>query len=333
MLTPLLQKLMNHQDLSYQECYNMQQLLLTQDADHTHNTQAGALLSLLHCKHETADELFGLRQALCEQMQRVTIAQPALDIVGTGGDGANTVNISTAASLVAAAAGVPVVKHGNRSVSSRCGSADLLEEFGINLHANAEQIQKSVNQNNFGFCFAPHFHTGIKKIASLRKALGIRTSFNLLGPLLNPAEVSHYIMGVYDPYYLPVFAEILQKMPIKRAMVVHGAGLDELSCLGKATIYDVTPTGYQQHTFDPKDFGFNYCELADLQGGDAETNAKLILSAFAGKPSPLADSIAINAGAGIYLYGLTIDLQSGIQLAKKLLTEKTVLSLVKKIAS
>jgi len=311
MLENLISKLMQHQNLTAVECETALSEILT-DAE---PLQVAAFLVLLHGKGETPEELQGLIAGMKSVMLPLHTGDNMLDIVGTGGDGAHTVNISTAASIVAASCGAKIAKHGNRSVSSQCGSADLLAELGIDIHASPEQVSASIAELGIGFCFAPVFHPAMKKIKALRKALGVRTTFNLLGPLLNPAQTAYYLMGVFDPSYLQLFADTLQAMPIKRALVVHGCGLDELSCLGASTVIEVDKKGQRELTIDPKDYGLSYCELSDLQGGGAAMNAKIIQVAFSGEKGPVADTIALNAGAALYVAEKARNIAQGVEMA------------------
>ena len=220
MLKAILTQLMAGQDLTLNEATSAFSAVLS-DAP---VEQVAAFLVLLHAKGETPEELQGLIQVMQAQMKKVRTDYPVLDIVGTGGDGANTVNISTAASLLAAACGAKVVKHGNRSVSSRCGSADLLEALGVRLDATAEQVSDDLHRHGLAFCFAPNFHPAMKAVKAVRQALGVRTTFNLIGPLLNPAQAQHLLMGVFSPDYLELMADTLLRLGVEHAMVVHSHG-------------------------------------------------------------------------------------------------------------
>lgn len=312
MLTPYIEKLMQGTSLTESEC----EAALSDILNSTCSIQTAAFLVLLHAKQETATELLAFVRAMRAEMIAVTVPEKTLDIVGTGGDGANTLNFSTAASLVVASCGFPVVKHGNRSVSSRCGAADVLEAWGVNIHLNEEAVVRCLEKARMAFCFAPYFHPAMRALVPLRKKLGVRTTFNLLGPLLNPARADFYVMGVFDPKYLTLFAEVLSELACERALVVHGSGLDELSCLGPATVIEVSPHQQKPYEIDPKAFGLSRCTLSDLQGGTPEHNALQLRHALQGERGPVADTIALNAGAGLYVMGATKTIAQGVEMAQ-----------------
>jgi len=278
--------------------------------------EVATMLMRLHEKGETALELQAFVQAMKKHMIAVPYDGDLLDIVGTGGDNANTVNISTAASLLAACCGAKVVKHGNRSVSSQCGSADLLEALGFHLDSTPTQVLEDLSRTGFAFCFSPNFHPAMKAVKAVRKALGFRTIFNLLGPLLNPANANCYVMGVFSEKYLELFADTLIQLKVKHAMVVHSNGLDELTLLGPSEVVEVKNGKKKKYTLDPKRFGFSYCQLADIQGGDASYNAVLIEKALSGEAGPIADTIILNAAAGLYVAGLASTIELGIEIAR-----------------
>ncbi len=308
MLTSVINKLMQHKDLSAFEC----QQAVNQMVGSNNAAQAAAFLTLLHSKPETADELNGFVTALKQEMISVPTPTPTLDIVGTGGDGANTVNISSAASLVVASLGVTVAKHGNRSVSSKCGSADFFEALGVDINLPIENIQASLANHNFAFLYAPNFQPLMSQFKQLRNELKTRTTFNLVGPLLNPTHPDFYLLGVYDKRLLPIYADILIKSKIKRALVVHSCGTDEISLLGKTDIIEVNGETKKQYSIDVHDFAMQHCELKDLQGDDAETNKNLILKALKGEPSPIRDTIILNAGAALYASMNAKSIQEGV---------------------
>lgn len=279
-------------------------------------SDAVTLLTLMSERGETAAEICGFCDVMRDAMMRVDYADQAIDIVGTGGDGAHTVNISTAASLVVASCGATVIKHGNRASSSSCGSADYLEACGIELYTTPQQALDCVAKTGYVFLHKPAYHPLAEKLKTLRQQLKIRTIFNLLGPLLNPAEVSSMVVGVYKQQLLPLYAAALQQMGVKHALVVHGSGLDELNCLGPNQAIEVTADQQQSLIIDPQDYGFKYCQLADLQGGDAAYNRHLLAAILAGKQmGPIADTIALNAGAALYIYGMVSDIGSGVAMA------------------
>lgn len=275
--------------------------------------QMAAFLALLSVKGETVEEILGLVQAMRSQMQRLSLEQPVLDIVGTGGDQAGTVNISTGSALMAAKCGIPIVKHGNRSVSSQCGSADVLEALGYNIHQTPTEIQESVNKHGFGFCFAPDYHPVMKKVRPVRETLKIPTAFNVIGPLLNPAGTEHLQIGVYRPDLVPILAEVLFRLGTKRSLVYCGHGIDELSCIDTTHAILVTDRGLEPLIIDPKQLGFACCTLNDLKGSDAQTNAKLLEN----PPPRLRDTLLLNVGVALFLYGSVNSIAEGVKLAKR----------------
>lgn len=308
MLTLALNKLIAQEDLTSEESASALAELIKNPL----SPQAPAFLACLRAKGETVEELYGLVTALRSAMTPVAISHPVLDIVGTGGDGAHTLNISTASAIVAASLGVKVAKHGNRSVSSLCGSADVLEALGIKLDQSPDVIEK------LGICFlfAPHFHQSLKTLKDVRRGLAVRTSFNILGPLLNPANPDHLMIGVFDLDTLPIVAELLQRLKTRRSFVFHGCGLDELSCIGPSHVIEVTPEGMRRFTLDPKEFGLKPCTIDDLKGKDAKYNAEKMLQTFAGEKGAFSDTIALNAGVALYLYGKAKTIAEGIEMAK-----------------
>jgi anthranilate phosphoribosyltransferase len=238
-----------------------------------------------------------------------------VDTCGTGGDGAQTFNISTAAAFVTAGAGCPVVKHGNRGVSSRCGSADVLAALGVNL-ATAPEVQAHiVEQVGIAFFFAPHYHPAMKHTMTARQEIGCRTVFNLLGPLANPAGAQAQVLGVYHPGLTSTMAEVLRILGLSRAMVVHGSGLDEITTTGETVVAELDNGTIQKYTIRCDTFGIAPAQPADLEGGDAQTNARIIRDILQGERGAARDIVLMNAGAAIYVGGLAQDLHEGIQLA------------------
>ncbi|CEL91676.1 unnamed protein product [Vitrella brassicaformis CCMP3155] len=293
--------------------------------------QIPAFLTLLRSKGETAEEVWGIVKGLRSKGVTIRCQRRVLDIVGTGGDGMHTVNISTGASILAAACGVPMAKHGNRSVSSMCGSADVLEEFGVNLDLSAEGVKRCIDELGMGFCFAQKFHPAMRKVREIRKGLGVPTVFNLIGPLLNPALSEHHLIGVYDPAFLDLFAGVLVKAGAKHSMVFHGQALDELSPLGPAQVAEVLDDGTIKHwTLDPKDYDISYCKLEDLKGGPPSENASLLMQTFEGKKGPIADTLALNAGVALWCYGSAPSIKEGVEAAREALQAKKAKDLLAK---
>jgi anthranilate phosphoribosyltransferase len=327
MLTPYIQQLLQKRDLSVEHCQTAIQAII----NGVSAEQAAALLVLLHAKPETAEELYGIVKAMQAHMLSVSYHQPLLDIVGTGGDGSHSINISTATALLVASLGVKVAKHGNRAVSSRCGSADLLTALKIPIYLSQAQVQHALDTQQFAFLFAPIFHPAMQTIASVRHALGVRTTFNLIGPLLNPTQPTHYLIGVYETRLLEIYADVLQKLNVKRAIVVNGNGLDEISCIGPVNVIEVTPLEKKRYTIDPNDYGFSYCSKASLQGGNAEKNKQLILAAFNGEQSPILDTIILNAAVALHLVNHCPNIEAGVTLATEAIQRGTVLSFIDRL--
>lgn len=327
MLRPYLLQLLDKAPLSTDDAEAAMRMILT-EAD---PIQVAAFLAILKYRGETADEIIGMIRALEEHAIPVNLPTPTLDIVGTGGDLAHTVNISTGSAILAAACGVPIAKHGNRSVSSRSGSADVLEAFGLQIELSPKQLSKCLSEINIAFMYAPYYHPSLKKLGTIRRALKFPTLFNLLGPLLNPAKAEYALIGVAHEGFVELVANVLLQLKhIKRALVFHGCGLDELTPLGPMTAYHVHEGKIEKITLDPEALGFAPCTLEDLQGGDADLNAALLKKAFGGEPSALADALAFNAGAALWIYGRASTLEEGIYTAKKALAAGKALDLLDK---
>ncbi|CAK4739545.1 unnamed protein product [Aphanomyces euteiches] len=312
-----LDKLAERQDLSYAEMENIIETIASGTVD---PIQTGVFLALLRSKGETPVEIQALVSVMLRHARLVSLPADVktLDIVGTGGDGADTVNLSTSAAILAAACGANVTKHGNRSVSSRSGSADVLEVMGVPM-LKPEQIGACVEEAGIAFIYAPHFHPAMKHVAPVRKSMGIRTVFNVLGPLINPAKCQYTVIGVYTPALLETFGEVLHLMGVQHALVVHCAGLDELNSIGDADIVEVTQKGWHRYTLTPEDVGIPRSKLQDLKGGDAQDNCRILRQVFEGGEhceNPIGDTIAYNAGAGLYVYGLADSIKSGYEIAK-----------------
>ncbi|HEY3962798.1 MAG TPA: anthranilate phosphoribosyltransferase [Gaiellaceae bacterium] len=281
--------------------------------------QIGGFLVALRLKGETADEIAGAAEAMRAHVVPVKAKRDDLvDTAGTGGDGGKTFNISTAAALVAAAAGAGVAKHGNRSVSSKSGSADVLEELGFDLDQSPERIAESIDELGFGFMFAPTHHPAMRHAAPVRRELAARTVFNVLGPLTNPAGARAQVVGVYSPLLVPVIADVLAQLGARRAFVVHGAGgVDELSPAGSNLVCEVVDGSVRQREIDPLDLGVPRCAPEELRGGDAAENAKRIREVFHGGNGGRRSAILLNAAGAIAAGGHAADLKEGLEIARE----------------
>jgi anthranilate phosphoribosyltransferase len=282
--------------------------------------QIGGFLIALRSKGETADEITGCAEAMRDHALVVRPSRNDLvDTAGTGGDGAQTINISTAAALVAAAAGAAVAKHGNRAVSSACGSADVLEALGFTLEQEPERIAKSIDELGFGFLFAPSHHPAMRHAAAVRKELATRTIFNVLGPLTNPAGARAQVVGVYSPDLVRTIADVLARLGARRAYVVHGAGgIDELSPVGVNLVAEVVDGEVNEHRLDPEaELGIPRCSVDELRGGSPAENAQAIRAVFAGANGGRRDAILLNAAGAIAAGGHAADLREGLEVARQ----------------
>ncbi len=280
-----------------------------------------ALLAALATKGESVDEIAGAAAAMRRRAVLVGHSRPqAVDTCGTGGDGKGTFNISTAAAIVAAAAGVPVAKHGNRSVSSRSGSADLLEALGVAVQQTPERAAAALDTIGIAFLFAPGYHPAMKQVMPVRRALGVRTLFNVLGPLTNPAGARRQLLGVYAPHLVDRLAAVLAELGSEHALVVHGAdGLDEITLTGPTRMAELRGGRVTTHTFDPSELGFERVPATALAGGDPADNAAALERLLGGEAGPLAEVTVLNAGAAVYVGGLARDLGGGVELARRAL--------------
>jgi anthranilate phosphoribosyltransferase len=310
---PAIQLLLDGRHLSRADAHALMGSIM--DGEATPAQIAGFLVAL-RTKGETADEIAGFAEAMREYVVPVTPQRsPVVDIVGTGGDGARTFNISTAAALAAAAAGAAVAKHGNRAASSQAGSADVLEELGIGIEQSPERIARSIDELGFGFMFARAHHPAMRHVAPVRQELGVRTVFNVLGPLANPAGACDGVFGVYAAELARTYAEALAELGARRAFVVHGAGgLDELSPFGTNLVVEVVDGDVREWELDPRELGIHPSDPGALRGGSAAENAGIIRSVLAGEPGGRRDAVLLNAAGALVAAGLADDLAEGIGL-------------------
>jgi anthranilate phosphoribosyltransferase len=311
---PAIQLLLDGHHLSREDAHELMGSIM--DGEATPAQIAGFLVAL-RTKGETADEIAGFAEAMREHVVPVTPQRaPVVDIVGTGGDGAGTFNISTAAALVAAAAGAAVAKHGNRAASSAAGSADVLEALGIDIEQPPGRIARSIDELGFGFMFARAHHPAMRFVAPVRREIGIRTVFNVLGPLANPAGARDGVFGVYSAELALTYAEALAELGARRAFVVHGAGgLDEISPFGTSLVVEIVDGDVREWELDPRDLGVEPGDPAALQGGGAEENAAIVRTVLGGEPGPRRDAVLLNAAGALVAAGLVEDFVEGIALA------------------
>ncbi len=316
MIQETVSRLLDGHDLSRAEAHEAMNEIMRGDAT---QAQIAGFLVALRAKGETADEIAGCAEAMREHVLHVRPQRTDLvDIVGTGGDGANTYNISTAAALVAAAGGAAIAKHGNRAASSASGSADVLEALGFRLDLPPERIERSIDELGFGFLFAQAHHPAMRHAASVRRELATRTVFNVLGPLTNPAGARALMLGVYSPGLTRTLAEALVRLGASRAYVVHGAGgIDELSPCGPNLVCEVENGAVREYELDPRDLGVERCDPGDLRGGDPPTNARALRDVLAGAEGGHRSAVLLNAAGGIAAAGHARDLREGLEVARR----------------
>jgi len=308
-----LEKLMLGDNLSHGEAAELLEALAADDAS---PAMAGALLAALHTKGETPEEIRGFATAMrrLARHPNIPMGLPAIDIVGTGGDGSGSLNLSTGAALLTAACGLPVVKHGNRSISSRSGSADVLEAVGLEMPLDEEAAARCFERTGFTFLFAPYYHPAMKALASVRRCLGVRTAFNILGPLTNPAVPAFYLIGAFSIAAAELLAGALTGLAVERAFVVHGAaGWDEATPIGPFSLFDVRPGTVTRSERDPGDYGLPRCEPADLSGGDASENAASLREVFDGKPGPHRDALTLGAALALEVTGRATNQRTALE--------------------
>jgi len=312
MIREALGQVVGGEDLSAEAAQKVMQEMISGTAS---QSQISAFLTAMRMKGETEDEIRGFVIAMREASLRIEAPPGSVDLCGTGGDGSGTFNISTASSFVVAAAGVPVAKHGNRSVSSKCGSADLLASLGIPFNLPPLMVQESLSTCGLGFMFAPVFHQSMMNVMVPRREIGIRTVFNLLGPLTNPAGVKNQLIGVYDGSLAPTVVRVLKDLGTERAVVVSSGGMDEITNTGPTRIHELRNGKIEAYDFEPGDLGFDLADPSEIRGGDAAQNARIVYSILKGKRSPRSDIVALNAAAGIYASGKASSLAEGRDMA------------------
>lgn len=332
MIKEAIVKIVNKEDLTYDEAYEVMNEIMSGKTTPTQNAAFLAALSTKSARAETTDEIAGCASAMRAHAIKVDTGMELFEIVGTGGDNAHSFNISTTSALVAAAGGMKVAKHGNRAASSQCGTADCLEALGVNIHQTPEKCVELLKKAGMCFFFAQDYHTSMKYVGAIRKELGFRTVFNILGPLTNPGTPSMQLLGVYDEYLVEPLAQVLINLGVKRGMVVYGQDkLDEISLSAPTTICEIRDGWFKTSVITPEDFGFQRCTREELKGGTPKENADITLALLKGAKGSKRNAVLMNAGAALYIGGKAETLKDGIALAGELIDSKKALAVLEKL--
>ena len=320
MIKEAIVKIVNKEDLTYDEAYSVMNEIMSGETTPTQNAAFLASLSTKSARAETTDEIAGCAAAMRDHATKVETGMDIFEIVGTGGDNAQSFNISTTSAIVAAAGGVKVTKHGNRAASSKCGTADCLEALGVNINQSPKRCVELLKEAGMCFFFAQKYHTSMKYVGAIRKELGFRTVFNILGPLTNPGSPKMQLLGVYDEYLVEPLAQVLVSLGVKRGMVVYGMDkLDEISLSAPTKVCEIRDGWFKTYTITPEDFGLTRCTKADLVGGTPAENAQITLDILNGAKGPKRDAVLMNAGASLYIAGKAETFKDGIALAASLI--------------
>ncbi|MDD6270161.1 MAG: anthranilate phosphoribosyltransferase [Oscillospiraceae bacterium] len=320
MIKEAIMKIVDKQDLTYDEAYEVISEIMHGETSATQNSAFLAALSTKSTKAETIDEITGCAQAMRDAATKVPNDMDLLEIVGTGGDGSHSFNISTTTAIVCAAAGLKVAKHGNRAASSSCGTADCLEALGVNINLEPEKCIKLLEEVGFCFFFAQKYHTSMKYVGPIRKELGIRTVFNILGPLTNPASPKRQLLGVYEASLVDPLAQVLMKLGVKKGMVVFGTDkLDEISLSAPTLVAEFKDGWYRKYEIKPEDFGFERCSKEDLKGGNPEENAAITRAILDGEKGHRRNAVLMNAGAALCIGDKVDSIAEGIKLAEEII--------------
>ena len=332
MIKEAIVKIVNKQDLTYDEAYCVMNEIMNGETTPTQNAAFLAALSTKSARAETTDEIAGCAAAMRAHATRVETDMDLFEIVGTGGDNARSFNSSTTSALVCAAGGMKVAKHGNRAASSQCGTADCLEALGVNIRQSPEKCIELLKEVGMCFFFAQEYHTSMKYVGPIRKELGFRTVFNILGPLTNPGSPSMQLLGVYDDYLVEPLAQVLINLGVKRGMVVYGQDkLDEISVSAPTTVCEFKDGWFKSYVITPEDFGLERCEKSELVGGTPEENAKITLAILGGERGHKRDAVLMNAGAALYIAGKAETMKDGVALAGELIDSGKALETLKKL--
>ena len=322
-------KIVNKEDLSFDEAYTVMNEIMNGETTPTQNAAFLAALSTKSAKAETTGEIAGCAKAMREHATHVNTDFDLFEIVGTGGDNAGSFNISTTSAIVAAAGGMKVSKHGNRAASSKCGTADCLEALGVNIEEAPVKCRELLEKVGICFFFAQKYHNSMKYVGAIRKELGFRTVFNILGPLTNPAHPKRQLLGVYDEYLIEPLAKVLMELGVKRGMVVYGTDkLDEISLSAPTKVCEIKDGSLHTYEIKPEDFGLSRCKKEDLAGGDPKENAAITLSILNGEKGAKRDAVLLNAGAALYIGEKAKSMQEGINLAARLIDSKKALKVL-----
>lgn len=320
MIKEAIVKIVNKEDLTYDEAYAVMNEIMSGETSATQNAAFLAALSTKSARAETTDEIAGCAAAMRAHAAKVETGMELFEIVGTGGDNANSFNISTTSALVAAAGGMKVAKHGNRAASSKCGTADCLEALGVNIYQSPKRCVELLRDVGMCFFFAQKYHTSMKYVGAIRKELGFRTVFNILGPLTNPGTPSMQLLGVYDEYLAAPLAQVLIQLGVRRGMVVYGRDkLDEISMSAPTAVCEIRDGWFKSSVIAPEDFGFARCTKEDLKGGTPEENAAITREILQGMPGHKRNAVLMNAGAALYIGGKADSMQDGIHLAAEII--------------
>lgn len=325
-------KIVNKEDLTYDEAYTVMNEIMGGETTATQNAAFLAALSTKSARAETTDEIAGCAAAMRAHATKVETGMELFEIVGTGGDNAHSFNISTTSAIVAAAGGMKVAKHGNRAASSLCGTADCLEALGVNISQSPKRCVELLNEVGMCFFFAQKYHSSMKYVGAIRKELGFRTVFNILGPLTNPGTPSMQLLGVYDEYLVKPLAQVLISLGVKRGMVVYGQDkLDEISMSAPTTVCEIRDGWFRSSVITPEEFGFSRCTKEDLKGGTPEENAAITLAILNGEKGHKRSAVLMNAGAALYIGGKAESMADGIALAAELIDSGKALATLKQL--
>ncbi len=332
MIKEAIVKIVSKEDLTFSEAYAVMNEIMSGETTPTQNAAFLAALSTKSARAETTDEIAGCAAAMRAHATKVETGMDLFEIVGTGGDNAGTFNISTTSALVAAAGGMKVAKHGNRAASSQCGTADCLEALGVNINQSPARCTELLKEAGMCFFFAQKYHSSMKYVGSIRKELGFRTVFNILGPLTNPGTPSMQLLGVYDGYLVEPLAQVLSDLGVRRGMVAYGHDkIDEISMSAPTTICEIRDGWFKSFVIKPEDFGFKRCAKDDLKGGLPSDNAKITLAILNGEKGPKRNAVLLNAGASLYIGGKAGSMADGVVLAAQIIDSGKALETLHKL--